>query len=214
LAERKCVSCGDTLDQEPKFCPKCGSCPNCGQLAPRPSPAGSGESDPLPGYVDFMKAEYEFNKGLMTLNVAAIAASGAIIGGVFKDGRWLGEASNGGDPSRWVTIAVIFGLFIVSIFLASMAAWRESQLLMLWPHPKTKEAAKGELPLSGLSAAETLEAGLVAFIYFVVLSSVAKTELPTLLVPYLVLGVIVAVPLALFVCRFFKRKKEAQTSRS
>jgi hypothetical protein len=147
-----------------------------------------------PRFVEFLKAEYDFNKNLMTLNVAAIAFFGAVLGGLFKQLDAWPVDGRPGEISRGVITIVIFSCFIISIFLASRAAWLESKLILKEPRPDDPDAALAMLPKEGGFAAIWLQAGLVSFIYFAVLNSVVSGVFPKgvpVTIVYLVLVVLI-----------------------
>jgi len=72
--------------------------------------------------LEFLKTEYDFNKNLMTLNVAAIAFFGAVLGGLFQQLDTWPVKGDSGPISRGIISIVIFSCFVISIVLASRAA--------------------------------------------------------------------------------------------
>jgi hypothetical protein len=77
-------------------------------------------------YIDFLKAQHDFAKQLMTFSLAAVAALGALLAGAFSDpAPWEGSV-----VPRWVVILVTFGGFVQSMIHAHWLM-RDSAFAML-----------------------------------------------------------------------------------
>src|SRR5215218_1289629 len=114
----------------------------------------------------------------MTLNVAAIAFFGAVLGGLFQQLDTWPVKGDSGPISRGIISIVIFSCFVISIVLASRAAWLESKLILMQQRPQNPDEALSLLPKEGGYAALWLQAGLVSFIYFAVLNSIVPSIFP------------------------------------